>query len=326
MFAPSSTSEQQPTKSNTDLLSIAGRLVTFHGLEAWYGQPKFGNKSATEHLDIHPGSDLDRNLHGIRITCLESEGASMRRFVVLFLSIASSAILCKAAESQSALSGHWEGAAQIPGYELRLVIDLAQRDQAWVGSLTAPQFDLKGAPLSQIAIKDNDVVFEMKGVATFKARLEADGTLKGEYKQGGNSAPLLLRRVGEAQVEIPELSTPVSKAIQGEWKGDLQVPGSTISVILKLPDGGTPTVPRGELVITTQGNATYPITLWKQAGSYLFASFGESGISYDAQFHEKAAEITGTIRNGFAEVGLTLHRSTTSTFAPAAPVAHSESK
>lgn len=206
------------------------------------------------------------------------------------------------------------------------MIDLEQKDQAWVGSLTAPQFDLKGAPLCQIAVKENDVTFEMKGVATFKAHLEADGALKGEYKQGGNSAPFLLKRVGEAHVDLPELSSPISKTIQGEWKGDLQVPGSTISVILKLPDGGTPTAPRGELVITAPGNATFPITLWKQAGSYFFAAFGESGISYDAQFRDKTAELTGTIRNGFAEVPLTLHRSTTETLAPAAPAAHSESK
>ena len=250
----------------------------------------------------------------------------MRRFIVVYLSIVSSAIFCGAAESKPVLSGRWEGAAQIPGYELRLVIDLAQKDQGWVGSLTAPQFNLKGAPLGQITIKENDVSFEMKGVATFKAHLEADGMLKGEYKQGGNSAPLLLRRAGDAQVDLPELSTPVCKAIQGEWKGDLQVSGSTINVILKLPDGGTPAAPRGELVITTQGNATYPITQWKQAGSYFVAAFGEIGITYDAQFHENSAEITGTIRNGFAEVPLTLHRSTTSTLAPGASVTHSESK
>lgn len=250
----------------------------------------------------------------------------MRRFIFFLLSIVNSAILCGAAESKPILSGRWEGAAQIPGYELRLVIDLAQKDQRWVGSLTAPQFNLKGAPLVQIAIKENDVSFEMKGVATFKAHLGADGMLNGEYKQGGNSAPLLLRRVGDAQVELPELSTPVSKAIQGEWKGDLQIPGSTISVILKLPDGGSPAAPRGELVITTQGNTTYPITQWKQAGSYFFAAFGESGITYDARFDDKAAEMTGTIRNGFAELPLTLHRSTTSTSEPSAPVTHPESK
>ncbi len=247
------------------------------------------------------------------------------RFLFVCLLVVNEAMLCQASEKQPALSGEWEGAVEIPGYELRLVIDLAQKDREWVGSLTAPQFEKKGAPLSQIAVKGNDVAFEAKGIATFKAHLEADGVLKGEYEQGGNSAPFLLRRVGEAHVDFPEPSTPISKDVQGEWKDDLQL-GSTINVILKLPDGGTPTAPRGELVITAPGSATFPITLWKQVGRHFFAAFGDSGISYEAEFREKTGEMTGTIRTGFGEAPLILHRSTTTTSAPAAPVAHSESK
>jgi len=248
------------------------------------------------------------------------------RFIVFCLLVTSSGMLCKAGEQHPAPSGQWEGVVQIPGYELRVVIDLAQKDQEWVGSLTAPQFGVKGAPLVGIAVKQSDIEFGLKGGATFKAHLESEGKLIGEYKQGGNSAPFLLKRVGDAHVEFPELSSPVSKEIQGEWKGAVQLPKSTINVILRLPDGGTPTAPGGELVIVDSGNAKIPITLWKQEGDHIFASFGDGGLSYDGEFHKDAAEISGNIRTGSVELPLTLHRSTTNTSAPATLAAQPETK
>lgn len=248
----------------------------------------------------------------------------MRRPCFVLCLVLVSGGISKGAEQQPALSGQWEGAVQIPGYELRVVIDLAQKDQKWVGSLTAPQFGLKGAPLSGLAVKENHVEFGLNGTAAFKAHLETDGVLKGEYTQGGNSAPFLLKRVGEAHVDLPELSTPISKDIQGDWKGTVQLPNATFNLILKLPNGGTPTAPGGELVVVERGNKI-PMTLWKQEGNLILAFF-DSGISYDGEFHKDTAEIAGSIRNGFFEVPLTLHRIAANASAPASPAAQRETK
>jgi hypothetical protein len=264
---------------------------------------------------------------GLIATGLDQEGAStMRhRFAVSFLLAITSALVAGAAEKQPPLAGQWEGAVQIPGYELRVVIDLAPQDQQWVGSLTAPQFGVKGTPLTGIAVKQNDVEFGTRWGAAFKAHLESDGTLKGEFKQGGNSAPLLLKRVGEAHVDFPELSTPMSKEIQGEWKGTIELPSTKINVVLKLPNGGTPSAPAGELLIDA-GNQKIPITLWKQEGAHVFAAFGEGGLSYDGEFHKEAAEIVGSIRSGSVELPVTLHRGTTDSSTPATANAHPETK
>ena len=246
------------------------------------------------------------------------------RFLFVCLLVVNVAMLCQASENQPALSGEWEGAVQIPGYELVLVIDLAQKDQGWVGSLTAPQFGKKGAPLSGIAVKENDVAFELKGAAKFTAHL-ADGVLKGEYEQGGNHAPFLLKRVGEAHVDFPEPSTPISKDIQGEWKGAFQFLKLTVNVVLTLPNGGTPTAPAGELLVIDWGNAKIPITLWKQDGDSVFARFGDGGMSYEAAFHKDASEIAGNLHISFLELPLTLHPNTANTSTPANPAEHPES-
>jgi hypothetical protein len=150
--------------------------------------------------------------------------------------------------------------------------------------------------------------------------------LKGEYRQGGNSAPFLLKRVGDAHVDFPEPSTPISKDVEGEWKGAFQLLTSRINVILKLPKGGTPTAPAGELLVIDWGNAKIPITLWKQEGNSIFASFGDSGMSYEGEFHKDATEIAGNLRISFLELPLSLHPSTTATSAPATPATGPEAK
>ena len=78
----------------------------------------------------------------------------MRGRLIVFCLVISSAMLCQGADQPPALSGQWEGAVEIPGYELRVVIDLAQKDQEWVGSLTAPQFGTKGASIKGKLISD----------------------------------------------------------------------------------------------------------------------------------------------------------------------------
>ncbi len=190
------------------------------------------------------------------------------RLLILFLLATSFAVCCKAAAQRPSLSGQWEGAVQVPGYDLRVVVDLTQQDKEWAGSITAPEFGMKGAPLSGIAVRHDDIEFELKGTASFKGHLGIDGELRGEYKQGGNSAPFLLKRVGDAHVDYPEPSSPISKDIQGEWKGEFQLLNSKINVILELPNGGTPSAPAGELLIVDWGNAKIPITLWKQEGNH----------------------------------------------------------
>ena len=53
---------------------------------------------------------------------------------------------------------------QIPGRELKLIVDLAAESGVggWQGSITIPGLGLKGAPLDDIALKGSDIVFSMK--------------------------------------------------------------------------------------------------------------------------------------------------------------------
>jgi hypothetical protein len=116
----------------------------------------------------------------------------------------------------------------------QLVIDLAQNRQGqWVGSAIVPGFGIKGIPLADVTVKDSSVSFAVKnalGNPTFEGHLASNGTLTGEFKQAGHSAPFTLQNVGPAQVELPPVSTPVSKELEGEWKGEMSFGGNQFRI------------------------------------------------------------------------------------------------
>src|SRR5689334_5412479 len=114
----------------------------------------------------------------------------MRLLVSLFL-LASTLII----RADSNLAGRWEGAVEIPGSQLRVIVDLAPGENAiWTGSITIRGLGMKGAELSDIVIHDSDATFAIKDAlsiqpaarATFKAELRPDGTLSGKFSQAGN--------------------------------------------------------------------------------------------------------------------------------------------
>ena len=219
---------------------------------------------------------------------------------------------CQSALTHPTLSGRWEGAVQVPGSPIRFVIDLVQHDRQWTGSLIAPDFGIKGAPLTGITVEDTNVEFALKhvlGEPSFKAHLEADGTLKGEYIQAGNRAALTFKRLSDPQVELSALGTFVSKELQGEWRGSIEFAGSKFNLILKLPDSGTPDKPTGQFVIV-ENSATSPIAFWKEDEKNIEFTVEEfGGLTFVGEFRSAPTEIRGEIqlRQGNAELPLAMH-------------------
>src|SRR3954454_20326910 len=89
--------------------------------------------------------------------------------------------------AEDIISGRWEGTAQIPDNELSVVIDLAQENGAWVGSIIIPGLGIKGVSLNDIRVQPPDVNFAVKdtlGIA-FKLRLDPNNKLTGNFEQAG---------------------------------------------------------------------------------------------------------------------------------------------
>ncbi|MGZ5019868.1 MAG: hypothetical protein ACXWAV_05535 [Chthoniobacterales bacterium] len=232
----------------------------------------------------------------------------MRFAFILFLS---SALLCRADEIAA---GRWEGSAQIPGREMKLIVDLARDGGAWSGSIIIPGFGLKGAPLKDVTLNGSDLSFAIGGALggpnieppKFTARLDASGKLSGEMLQAGNKAPFKLEKVGPAQVEPTPHSTSIAKDFEGEWKGEYELLGYPRKVTLKLSNRGAEGASADFLIVGKKENHL-PVDLVTQEGNFLTINSHATGLSYEGRL--KNDQIEGTLMQGPLEIALTLKRS-----------------
>jgi hypothetical protein len=212
-------------------------------------------------------------------------------------------IIC--CRGEDAISGRWEGVVKIPDHELNVIVDLAQEKAAWIGSITIPGLGLKGVPLGDIAVKSPDVNFNVKSALgiQIKSHLAGSNKLSGELEQAGNRAALTLEKTGPPQVEHPPRSTPVAKELEGEWKGDYEMLGSTRHTSIKLANGNDGAT--AEFVIVGRKTNNLPVDLVTQEGD-LVRIDSQIGISYEGRYRE--GKLTGAVIQGGIETPLTLER------------------
>jgi hypothetical protein len=231
---------------------------------------------------------------------MTADRALVRLMLIL---IVAAALPCR---GEDVISGQWEGTAQIPGNDLTVVVDLAQENGVWVGSIIIPGLGLKGVPLTDIKVQPPDVNFAVKGALgiQLKLRLDANNRLTGNLEQGGNRASASLQKTGPPQVEYPSRNTPVAKELEGEWKGDYEMLGYTRHVSIKFanhPDGST-----ADFVIVGRKHNVLPVDLVTQEGDLVTVDSHEMGFSFEGRLRN--GKLTGAVRQGALETPLVLVR------------------
>ena len=231
---------------------------------------------------------------------MTADRALVRMMLIL---IVAAALPCR---GEDVISGQWEGTAQIPGNELTVVVDLAQENGVWVGSIIIPGLGLKGVPLTDIKVQPPDVNFGVKGAlgVQLKLRLDANNKLAGNLEQGGNRAPASLQKTGMPQVEYPLRNTPVTKELEGEWKGDYEMLGYPRHVSIKFanhPAGAT-----ADFVIVGRKHNVLPVDLVTQEGDLVTVDSHEMGFSFEGRLRN--GKLTGAINQGAIETPLGLVR------------------
>jgi hypothetical protein len=227
--------------------------------------------------------------------------ALLRLVAIVVLTIS---LPCRGEET---ISGRWEGTTHIPGDDLTVIVDLAQENGAWVGSMIIPGLDVKGAPLTDIKVKPPDVSFSVKGTLGIQLKLQLDGNGKmtGNFEQAGNRAPTTLQRTGPPELEQPARNTPVAKELEGEWKGDYEMLGYTRHVSIKFTNRG-PNGAAAEFVIVGRKHNNLPVDLVTQEGDLVTVDSHGIGFSFEGRLRN--GKLTGVIRQGAAETPLVLER------------------
>jgi len=212
--------------------------------------------------------------------------------------------------------GRWEGQVEIPGNELRLVVDLAQGSGgAWSGSIVIPGLGIKGVALSNIVATDTDVSFDLgkvlgsptQGPARFNAHLTSPDRVTGEMRQAGNVAKFALARSGQAHVEASPRSTPVGRDLEDRWIGEYELGGYPRHVTLALENHAAAGA-SAKLVIIGKATNDIPVDLVVQNGDSLRIESQATGIAFEGHIGNGASEIRGTIELGSIELPLVLRR------------------
>lgn len=229
----------------------------------------------------------------------------------LFLCFAWFAALALAA---TAPDGRWQGAIEIPDRALTVVIDVARDEKGeWRGSITLPGLGIKGTPLTSIVVRGTDVAFEIDGPlavptygrAAFVARV-AGTSMTGEVRQAGNVTRFSATRIGPAQVEPKPRSTPVTRDVEAEWRGEFELGGYPRHVTLAFANhaGGGATA---RLVVVGKATTDVPIDVVVQQGDSLRVE-SPSGIAFEGRLSRETGELRGTIELGSLERPLVLLR------------------
>lgn len=221
-----------------------------------------------------------------------------------------------AAAASPAPGARWEGSVEVPGRDLRLVVDLAQdRTGAWTGSAIVPGFGIKGTPLFNIVVTGSDIAFDLGnalgappyGPTTFKATLAGD-TMTGEMRQAGNAAKFALTRTGPSQVEPPLRSTPIARELESQWVGEFELGGYPRHVTMTLENHATAGA-TAKLVFVGKRTTDLPIDLVVQDGRILRIESVPNQVMFEGRIDNESREITGTLELGPLELPLTLRRS-----------------
>jgi hypothetical protein len=105
------------------------------------------------------------------------------------------------AQAQSAdlsqkVAGHWEGAIELPGMKLEVLIDFKlSAEKKLEGVISIPIQKAKDLPLADIKLADSEISFAIAGVPgnpVFKGKLDESGQkISGQFTQSGQTFPFI---------------------------------------------------------------------------------------------------------------------------------------
>ncbi len=179
-------------------------------------------------------------------------------------------------------SGHWQGTIQTPGTAVDFEVDLAKSGNGELaGTLSIPAQRIKGLPLDKVAVKGTSVNFQVRADQPFSGVLSADGiSMAGDLFVNAATFAFSMTRVGEARVEAPAKSAPITKELGGTWNGTLEVAGMQVRLELTMsnqPDGTA----TGRIVNLDEGGLQVPVVITQQS------------LSRDAGFHRRCVFLCG---------------------------------
>jgi len=132
-------------------------------------------------------------------------------------------------------TGNWEGAIEIPGSPLELLVEFSQEDGELVGSMDIPAQGAYGINLIISSVDSSNITFALEGLPgdpTVEAEISDDGELiSGDFMQAGMTFPIELRPEGLKEVELNISSLNDFDIFIEAVRNDWNTPGIAVGIV-----------------------------------------------------------------------------------------------
>lgn len=113
----------------------------------------------------------------------------MFRTLLIIAMLLSTAILLA-----QGITGDWNGALDVQGRQLRIIVHIAVKDGQLSATLNSPDQGANGLPISSITFEENVLKFELANIGASYTGTFANNGFSGNWSQGGGSVPLNFKR------------------------------------------------------------------------------------------------------------------------------------
>ena len=109
------------------------------------------------------------------------------------------------------IEGNWEGTLDVDVAKLRLVLHVIRKDGVLSATLDSPDQGATGLPIDSITLSSASVGFEMKSLGgLYEGQLAKDDfEIDGKWMQGGQTFPLILKRLGSPSEGTGAVESPL---------------------------------------------------------------------------------------------------------------------
>ena len=130
-------------------------------------------------------------------------------------------------------AGHWEGAIELPGTKLEVLVDLKAGGRGSLyGTVSIPKQNAKDLPLANVTAEGAKISFEIQGIPgtpTFSGEVKGDA-FAGDFTQGGKSFPFSLERKDDPAAAARRAMEGFDPVVEDAMKR-FDVPGLAIAVV-----------------------------------------------------------------------------------------------
>ncbi len=212
--------------------------------------------------------------------------------------------------AQAGPAGHWEGTLKVDNREIGISLDLGQNQKSeWIASMGVPSENATGLYVKDLAVSGKSVkfvAFELQ-MATFDLALGPDGKMTGQISNHGSLLPVEFKRTGEAKVELIPASAAVSKELEGDWEGSLQMPNGEFRLVIHFKNQPDKTV-AATMDTPVPGATGAPLNDVKQNGQKVEFAIKVAHASFQGSLNKEGTELAGQFTHEENSLPLTLRK------------------